>query len=347
MVQPAVLADGAMRDISDVGFISICNPRALGIGLPREYGVLVLTPEGEETRRIGRRGSGPGEFSDQLGRIPMCRGDSMVVADDGQRRLTVFSPAGKYVRTQLWPQGLLAQGEEKGAPIVQLVPRAVLVNGTVLAGMRPGRDADFRVAVLIVDDKGQLSRKVVEYDFGAKDCSVATRTGIPTMVPFCAVAASAVSQDGAFVAVVSATPAQQDRGAIRLQLIPTGDAARGFDREILVQADVVTPEAFEAEIRRLRLTNDRTTALRSQPPRERYPHTLNVMVASDGTTWIEHLATNARLWTVVGRDGMTRRELHVPADVRLLAVTTKAAFGVQGIRGDFESIVRVDLQGKP
>jgi hypothetical protein len=53
--------------------------------------VAVLSPEGELTRSIGRRGSGPGEFHNVTG-VQILPGDSLQVYDVQQRRITVFAP---------------------------------------------------------------------------------------------------------------------------------------------------------------------------------------------------------------------------------------------------------------
>jgi 6-bladed beta-propeller protein len=66
---------------------------------------------GRFVTRVGRRGSGPGEFR---GRLSMYRtaGDSVVIFDDESMRWTLYSPAAKLVRS--W---MNAAGEMDHAPI--------------------------------------------------------------------------------------------------------------------------------------------------------------------------------------------------------------------------------------
>lgn len=53
--------------------------------------VTVLSPEGEVERRIGRRGEGPGEFN-SVRQVQVLPGDSLLVFDNGLKRITVFAP---------------------------------------------------------------------------------------------------------------------------------------------------------------------------------------------------------------------------------------------------------------
>jgi len=57
------------------------------------YALVFLGLDGREIRRVGRQGSGPGEFQ-SLDWLGACAGDSLYVADVNLRRVTVFSPSG-------------------------------------------------------------------------------------------------------------------------------------------------------------------------------------------------------------------------------------------------------------
>ena len=66
--------------------------------------VYVFGGDGRLTRRIGRRGQGPGEFQ-VIRSLALTRGDSLVVFDV-LRRVTVFSPQHAFVRTFSIPLAL-------------------------------------------------------------------------------------------------------------------------------------------------------------------------------------------------------------------------------------------------
>jgi hypothetical protein len=64
------------------------------LGLELRY----FSPTGKLLKKAGGRGGGPGEFRSVVA-IHRCSGDSVFVYDSGLFRMSVFSPAGTYVRT--------------------------------------------------------------------------------------------------------------------------------------------------------------------------------------------------------------------------------------------------------
>ena len=54
-------------------------------------------PDGKWIKSVGRRGAGPGEF-ESLGWLDVGAGDTLRTYDWDLRRLSVFSPAGDFVR---------------------------------------------------------------------------------------------------------------------------------------------------------------------------------------------------------------------------------------------------------
>jgi hypothetical protein len=66
------------------------------------YGVLVFDSTGRFNTAFGRRGGGPGEFS-QITRMALSPGDSLFVIQS--RKISVFSPSLTFVRTYRLPTG--------------------------------------------------------------------------------------------------------------------------------------------------------------------------------------------------------------------------------------------------
>lgn len=60
--------------------------------------IRVFDAEGGHVQTIGRRGQGPGEFSD-LARLKLGSGDSILAYDYIGRRLSLFTPEGEFVRS--------------------------------------------------------------------------------------------------------------------------------------------------------------------------------------------------------------------------------------------------------
>lgn len=60
--------------------------------------IRVLNAQGKFVRLLGGRGSGPGEFDQQIGQLCLIRGDTLI-AIGTNRRLSVFAPNGDHVRS--------------------------------------------------------------------------------------------------------------------------------------------------------------------------------------------------------------------------------------------------------
>jgi hypothetical protein len=75
--------------------LSSGNVAILDMGVPgiRFYGV-----DGSHVRTIGQRGEGPGDFSVPAS-MAKGAGDTLIVADATQRRITVLDSAGRYIRS--------------------------------------------------------------------------------------------------------------------------------------------------------------------------------------------------------------------------------------------------------
>jgi hypothetical protein len=116
-----------------------------------------FTAEFRQRLRIGRRGSGPGEFSSGPFAIFRCNGDSIVVRES--RRLSMFAPDGNYVPDAKFPSTQL-----KGSATIVGVGRDC---GTLIAteavGVEAGADGSIspRYRVLaFVSQKGVMETGV-------------------------------------------------------------------------------------------------------------------------------------------------------------------------------------------
>jgi hypothetical protein len=65
---------------------------------PADWKINVFSPEGRHTGVLGRKGAGPGEFERAVA-VAIGLEDSVFVFDQGNRRLTVFSPSHALVRS--------------------------------------------------------------------------------------------------------------------------------------------------------------------------------------------------------------------------------------------------------
>lgn len=87
----------------------------------------VLGPDGALQDSIGRKGQGPGEF-ERLRDVAVARGDSIYALDGGQRRISVFDPAGELAYTvsaslgQGFPRRLMIPRERSGLVLEHFMP---------------------------------------------------------------------------------------------------------------------------------------------------------------------------------------------------------------------------------
>ncbi len=113
-----------------------------------------FTPTGSLIRRVGRQGSGPGEYQDITG-LELLLADSLLVRDGLQRRLSVLTPNGSYVRSFVLTPPIDTLGS--------VVKIATLADGTVLVGYSEIRTAAprpdpviFNMQLFRYDTQGKL-----------------------------------------------------------------------------------------------------------------------------------------------------------------------------------------------
>jgi hypothetical protein len=121
-----------LRELSD-GRVMIADP--LGQAL------LVVDLAAGVADTIGRVGGGPGEYKQPDGVFPLP-GDSTLLVDLGNGRLTVIGPDLEFGETTPIAQGEPRQGAGPGGGMMIVLPRATDSRGGVyfqpMGGMRPG-----------------------------------------------------------------------------------------------------------------------------------------------------------------------------------------------------------------
>jgi hypothetical protein len=130
----------------------------LGVGA-----VVVMDTSGALIRRIGREGSGPGEFRNP--RSLFVAGDSLRLVDAGNGRLAVFTTAGQFVRSQAAPDllGGAVSFALNGAALVALNGReGALARRLDPAGARGSKLGQPVLPVTEVWDFGAIKREIRE-----------------------------------------------------------------------------------------------------------------------------------------------------------------------------------------
>jgi len=140
----ATLGDSAEPVLLDIGSIPIRQSSGKFVVFSFQNGALIsYTASGAFEKATGRRGSGPGEFSDP-GILTLGIGDSILIRQ--RARIDVFSPDLRYVRSVALPATLLGLNA-----VVQLA------NGTLMGWWPAARGTDF---IHLLLSNGQHHRSV-------------------------------------------------------------------------------------------------------------------------------------------------------------------------------------------
>jgi hypothetical protein len=274
----------------------------------------LYAPTGEHLRTVGRPGGGPGEFQALfwVGRLP---GDSIAAWDAALGRLSVFSPAGDFVRA-VTPRSSLG-----------LFPQAagVLGDGRVLIAVRSasaGLGSGIRV------ERDDVSYVVLAGDGGVQPLGRFPGTEmllsgggsgglLMRPLPFGRQTVAAARGERVYVGTGDAfelrayEPGRGLRAIIRAQHQPvpvTAAEIRDYQRTL-----VTLGAEGDARLRR-----QQAEMLEQAPYPKTMPPFTDLEIDPDGNLWTRGpappTASDAR-WTVFSPDGRVRGVVTVPADL--------------------------------
>jgi hypothetical protein len=320
-----------VRDVVplDGGRIAVAN------GSPPH--VLVIDEDGTLLATLGREGEGPGEFSG-IGSVLVLPGDSVVVWDPEQQRMSVFTMAGAYARG--------ASLRDLAAPSVQgwtrLLPTAggrfvLFTVANIGAGQGTYRlEAD----ALLLGPAGESLGRLGPFP---GDEMFSNDLGLG-MVAFGAHTCAATTQDRLVVGTADAAEVRLYALSGDLErIVRWPDADRSVTPEMVAEWTEamlsVVPEAARAESRRM---------IERIPRAERVPPYSDILIADSGRIWAgEHpgeLAVRGfsrspeRRWLVFDAGGLLVATLHTPEGFRPYAVRGGRVFGVFRDELDVESV---------
>jgi hypothetical protein len=336
--------------LTTVGGIAVGAGGTVYVIQPREGLVKVFNARGRFVRTIGRRGAGPGEF--QLPRGSGWKGDSLWVADLAQRRISFFSPDGRFLRMQQVP-----------LPSVAL---AIARDGTIIAaGSAPAQAVALgqvsRVPLLRIRGEPSSIDTLAMLDIRNQVWRIASdpAPAAATMYvdqPFSPATLWNMSADGRSLWMLDRSPASDARPASfevtrltlssnardswRLPYSPVVVSAktvdsivglevkRGLDRRTFANASVA-----EVEVRRgLYLPTHA-------------PPVSDFLPGRDGTLWIR-LATREAdsRWIVVDASGQVEATVRIPGNVRVMQADRTAVWGSARDSLGVEAVVRYALR---
>ena len=343
-------ADGEVA-LTQVGSAAVDRAGRLYVGQPRESVVKVFDPSGRLLRTLGRRGQGPGEFQ-LVGAIGL-RADSLWVSDGGLRRVSLFSPDGRFARSipvPAWRDGTA------GAPVRSA---ALLDDGSVVGRANVGI---MRIA------NGEVTREPLLRSHGADEAMdtvawLSTRNQViyaqlapgrvltgPQMLGDAPLWRAAPSGSG--LVVVEREAAEDGESATFSVTRYRADGSRLFRRDYRYRPLPVSPALIDSLVERHlqpppgRSFPNRAAAERGirralYQPRHR-PPVSEVLVGTDESIWLrrEELERGRAAWQVLAPDGLVRAMVSVPRGVRLLAVSENFVWGTAEDELDVPYLVR-------
>jgi hypothetical protein len=296
-----------------------------GLVLASSDGQLVFFDSvGRELRRLGRRGSGPGEFRAITSIV--ARGDSVRVLDPQTRRITSFVGISSTTTSIVAPSGR----------VLPFNPVALAFGGVLFAQSGPPNHPAIAAAgrlVVQADADGRLRDTLGALDVRDELLRVSLaggRSEWQVAQPFVATDHFAVAPDGGTVALVRRVGASShardaehtievwsSRGR-RVLRVPAA-------RIPLTDADV---EAWLSEYAPIvsKLTGSDAAARRALAAAlyrpSHHPSVRRVLLNADGTIWLLQSPRGAPhdRWTIVSTEGRVKGTIALPPGSRPLAV---------------------------
>jgi hypothetical protein len=352
-----LVIDGSKHELTSLWILTDARSGLVYAHEQQDQTIRVFDPSGNLVRTIGRKGGGPGEFRRML-RSGFV-GDSLWVYDGDARRLTVFSPEGRYVRS-VKPDDVNGTRTATSATprFTDPAPRAVYPDGTILAGglraagpLPAGYVELGSYPVIRATTNGKL-QKIVFWEGRNEDWVEVRRakSSAGAALPFPNAPRSAQSVDGAYIAEARAILRGDSAGLVRLTLLrASGDTAytRTFPASMIPIPQGVLDSAFEAQANGLMkgpLWEELASLVRNAPRPEYYPPLRGLTVARDGALLVAMAPIDKRReYLMFEPDGAPRASFTLPSNVFISSFEGDQIWGTIRDTDDVPSIVRYRL----
>lgn len=311
--------------------------------------LLFVDKAGSLRAQVGRAGGGPGEFQ-QLTSMSVGPGDSVYAYDGRAHRLSLFDPAGTYVRS-LTLEGLDTLGTLEDVGILQ--------GGQLAAGLR--RRARGRgvlrdsLAVAVLDGAGVPERLLAVFphlylDWGPHPIPGGEGTAtFPLPVPLSSVTALAAADgtmyvalpdESAIVRLDASGPRLVTRAALPPRTIMPADRDRVFAS---LRGGRLDPRELDA-LRAIRGPETRP-AFGTEPLSARLGEAV-LVVSDSGAVWVRPFdlpGESPGPWLRLGPDGFYEGKVTLPAGFRPTAVQRDRVLGVlqDSLDGEYVRAYRI------
>lgn len=298
----------------------------------------IFDSKGEFVRRIGRRGEGPGEFTDPI-RVVAIGLDSLVVWDWGLERVGRFAPDGALVSDVAIRPPL---GNPEAWFVVTEGSRRYWLGTTVFRMPEVGTLVPRPVRVLAVDEGGELRDTIGEYPgsmVGWVD-QAARMTGQP-LHDF----STSIAGGGSLLYLGIGNRQQYEVRDTAWNLVRV---VRWLEpsRAVSAEDDQLYRRSFLADLASDAEREGWKSTLAAMPSADSFPTLTELLTSGDGVTWVRRYrrvpGDSATFWTF-DPEGKFRCEVRLPAELRLRSVSATALAGVQEDSTGVPQVVLFDI----
>ena len=324
--------------------------RISAIEVGRDQGIYVLSPthpsilqfdaRGILRRRIGRSGSGPGEFG-RPGAMGW-RGDTLWVADQSLRRVQFFSADGRLIRTS------------SGGRWGHLVP---LADGSYLAGRGIALGAAQTPIIRLSADLRRADTLAILRWRALPQLRIPTGSGsyIVGAARFTDRAERVVAPRGDVIYLIEPDPSPTFRAAaIRVRSLEPSGRLR-WEQRIPYKPVPLSNRRFEAAVEGLASGHDGAGkldrgAVRKAMTRPQFlPALAQSLIATNGDLWLrwEQEPEARPEWTVLDRQGRIKGRFRFSGGVNPLRIDGDRVYAVITDSDDLPELVRYRAEGLP
>lgn len=346
--------DAAANDFSMINPIEVGADGSIAAVQRKDNKISFFDAKGTPLGSVGRTGEGPGEFR-YLGDVGWYR-DTLWVTES--RRLTLFSPQRKFIRTDRIPTAVKTSSTDSTpVPIFNPTLRGIRGDGGLVStyvlrqtGPRPSWAAadEARTPVVLSTANGVFQKLLGWLPSLQRQCDVAVKPPFEAhlQIPYCAVAMSGWGTDGSRFALVTQNNPAGVTGNYQVTVISTsGDTvfarSYGYTTNAIPGKDIDSVRTRLLDPKNRYPSPDIYDAYRTMNFPATYPPVSRTVVGRDGTIWLQvHAAGAGHTWRVLSTKGDVVGQLTLPANVELKAASRSAIWAVEKDADDLPSVVR-------
>ncbi|MGD8287652.1 MAG: hypothetical protein PVI31_03380 [Gemmatimonadota bacterium] len=341
------------QGLGEVSAIAVDEDGEIYIPLFMQGTILVYDDEGTPLRRIGERGSDPGEF-DRIYGLGLI-GDTLYAIDFGLRRISYFTQAGELLRTQnLTPTPV-------DPPFAPGMPFAVFPDGSMAIGSAwaptVDREALRRVPQLRIEPDGQRVDTVAWLGYDRTGRRVEDERGRPLPVgsPLSDDAFAIFAMDGSRLVSIDRTLPNGSGPATYGVAVSDGWGdtiySRRYEYEPIEIDESVIDQTVAAGAARIEgafgspaEAEDFVRGAMFLPTH--YPPVNNAVFTDEGMLWLqrEPIPGQPQRWMVLDEAGEPVAEAALPANFRVVVIRNDSIWGIAHDAAGATHVVRYGIE---